>query len=58
MTDIVKITFSKANDGIEVKIKYSSNETTKDMEVNSYKEAILRNLTKIKIKYLWKNGLF
>ena len=39
--DIVKITFSKANDGIKMNKKYSPNEVTKDLEVNSYKEAIL-----------------
>ena len=46
--DIIKITFSKANDAIEMNKKYSSNETTKDLEVNSYKEAILREPNKIK----------
>ena len=45
--DIVKITFSKANVGTEMK-KYSSNETTKDLEVNSYKEAILKEPNKNK----------
>ena len=46
--NIVRITFSKANDGIEMNKKYSSNETTKDLEVNSYKEAILKEPNKNK----------
>ena len=46
--DTVKITFSKANDGIEMNRKYSSNETTEDLEVNSYTEAILKELNKNK----------
>ena len=46
--DIVKITFSKTDDGIEMNKKYSSNETTKDLEVNSYKEAILKEPNKNK----------
>ena len=46
--DIVKITFRKANDGIEMNEKYSSYETTKDLEVNSYKEAILKEPNKNK----------
>ena len=46
--DIVKITFSKANDSIEMNKKYSSNETTKELEVNSYKEAILKEPNKNK----------
>ena len=46
--DIVKITFSKANNGIEMNKKYSSNETTKDLEVYSYKEAILKEANKHK----------
>ena len=56
--DIVKITFSKANDGIEMNKKYSSNETTKDLEVNSYKEAILKEHKKNKDQDQVKNGLF
>ena len=39
-------TFSKANDGIELNTKNSSNKTTKDLEVNSYKEAILKEPSK------------
>ena len=46
--DIVKITFSKGNNGIEMNKKYSSNEITKDLEVNSYKEAILKEPNKNK----------
>ena len=46
--DIVRITFSKANDGIEMNKKYSSNKITKDLEVNSYKEAILKESNKNK----------
>ena len=46
--DTVRITFSKANDGIEMNKKYSSNETTKDLKVNSYKEAILKEPNKNK----------
>ena len=46
--DIVKITFSKANIGIEMNRKYSSKETTKDLEINSYKEAILKEPNKNK----------
>ena len=46
--DIVKITFSKANNGIEMNKKYSSKETTKDLEVNSYKEAIMKEPNKNK----------
>ena len=46
--DIVKITFSKANNGNEMNKKYSSTETTKDLEVNSYKEAILKEPNKNK----------
>ena len=46
--DTVKITFSKANDGIEMNKKYSPDETTKDLEINSYKEAILKEPTKTK----------
>ena len=46
--DIVKITFSKAKDGIEMNRKYSSNEITKDLDVNSYKEAILKEPNKNK----------
>ena len=46
--DIVKITFIKANDGIEMNKKYSSNEVTKDLEVNSYKEVILKEPNKNK----------
>ena len=46
--DIVKITFSKANKGTEMNKQYSSNETTKDLEVNSYKEAILKEPNKNK----------
>ena len=42
------MTFSKANDGIEMNKKYSSNETTKDLEVNSYKETILKEPNKNK----------
>ena len=46
--DIDKITFSKANDGIEMNKIYSSNKITKDLEVNSYKEAILKEPNKHK----------
>ena len=46
--DTVKITFSKANDGIEMNKKYSSNETTKDLEINSNKKAILKEPKKNK----------
>ena len=46
--DTVKITFGKANDGIAMNKKYSSNETTKGLEVNSYKEAILKEHKKNK----------
>ena len=44
--DIFKITFSKANNGIEMNKKYSSNEIAKDLEVNSYKEAISKEPNK------------
>ena len=46
--DIVKITLSKANNGIEMNKKYSSNELTKGLEVNSYIEAILKEPNKNK----------
>ena len=46
--DTVKITFSKATDGIEMNKKYSSDEITKDLGINSYKEAILKEPTKPK----------
>ena len=46
--DTVKITFSKANNGIEMNKKHSSNEVTKDLEVNSYKEVILKESDKNK----------
>ena len=46
--DTVKITYSKANDGIGMNKKYSSDETTKDLEVNSHKEAILKESNKNK----------
>ena len=44
--DTVKITFSKADDGTEMKKNYSSDEMTKDLEINSYKEAFLKESTK------------
>ena len=44
--DTVKITFSKANDGTEMNKNYSSDEMTRDLEINSYKEAILKEPTK------------
>ena len=44
--DRVKLTFSKANDGIEMNKKSSSDEMTRDLEINSYKEAILKETTK------------
>ena len=50
--DTVKITFSKANNGIGMNKKYSSNETTKDLEINSYKEAILKKPNKNKDQVL------
>ena len=40
--DIVKITFSKANNGIEMNKHTAQKEVIKDLEVNSYKEAILK----------------
>ena len=46
--DTVKITFSKANDGIEMNKKYCSNEMTKDLEINSYKKVILKEPNKNK----------
>ena len=46
--DAVKITFSKADDGIEMNKKYSSDEITKDLGINSYKEAILKEPMKTK----------
>ena len=48
--ETVKITFSKVNNGIEMNKKYSPNETTNDLEINSYKEAILKEPTKNKDK--------
>ena len=45
--DTVKITFSKANHGIDMNEEYSPDETTKELEINSYKEAILKEPTKI-----------
>ena len=44
--DTVKTTFSKATDGIEMNKKYSPDEMTKDLEINSYKEAILKEPNK------------
>ena len=46
--DTAKITFSKANDGIEMNKRYSPDEANKDLEINSYKEAILKEPTKNK----------
>ena len=46
--DTAKITFSKANDGIEMNKIYNPDETTKDLEINSYKQAILKEPTKHK----------
>ena len=46
--DTVKITFSKANDGTEVNKNTAQKEVIKDLEVNSYKEAILKEPNKNK----------
>ena len=46
--DTVKITFSKADNGIEMNKNYSSDEMTRDLEIISYKEAILKEPTKNK----------
>ena len=46
--DIAKVTFSKANDGTEMNNQTAHKEVIKDLEVNSYKEAILKEPNKNK----------
>ena len=50
--DTVKITFSKANNGTEMNKNTAQKEVMKDLEVNSYKEAILKEPNKNKDQVL------
>ena len=57
--DTVKIATSRANDGMVMNNHTDQKEVIKDLELNSYKEAILKEPNRNKDhKYLWKNGLF